>query len=109
MCEVIRLYCGLGCGLIGAATGNNSGVPRHLSSNLGGGLMLRGTSGVPVLPTQGGKGTQGQSLSCILVGLVCIWCCSSLRCSWQLYCIGRVRFWAPSLNQRLRDRMSYWG
>ena len=30
MCEAIRLYCGLGCGLIGAVTGTNSGVPRHL-------------------------------------------------------------------------------
>ena len=26
---------------------------------------VEGTLGVPVLPTQGGKGTQGQSLSCI--------------------------------------------
>ena len=67
MCEVTCSYCGLGCGLIGAITGTNSGVPRHLSSNLGGGLMLRGTSGVPVLPTQRGKGTPGRSLSGILL------------------------------------------
>ena len=57
--------------LVGAATGTNSGVHRYLSSNLGGGLMLRGTSVVPILPTWGGKGTRSQFLSCISVSSLC--------------------------------------
>ena len=61
------VHCGWRGYLIGAITGTSSGVPCHLSSNLGGGLMLRGTSGVPILLTWGGKGTQGQFLSCIFV------------------------------------------
>ena len=85
VCEVICLFCGLSCGwrgnLVGAVTGTNSGVSRNLFSNLGGGLILRWTSGVPILPTWRGKGTRGQFLIWIFGWLVGRWCCSSLCCS----------------------------
>ena len=50
--------------LLVQSQGSTSGVTRRLSSSLGGGLMLRGTSGVPVLPTWRGRGTRGQPCGC---------------------------------------------
>ena len=50
--------------LLVQSQGSTSGVTCHLSLSLGNGLMLRRTSGVPILPTWRGRGTRGQPWGC---------------------------------------------